>query len=221
MRVLLYSIRYEKRKNEIRKNQQYIAYGFIFHSIVWRMTLLKWGWYRGLWVEGGHAHEHNVETLRPNPFPRYENRWSYYVQSLFYLWIYCYPYWTRDYISVANAPGKSTYFLPIIYVGHPQAILYLITWPIHLFCLLCGTNSHNPPPQKKTTKKQQQTNKKNKTKQNKKKQQRLIKSRQLIDAWWLYMHQWTGLPLVQAIACRLFGAKSVPEPVPTYWWLEQ
>ena len=89
-----------------------------------------------------YAHEHNVETLRPNPFPRYANRWSYYVQSLFYLWIYCYPCWTQDYISVAYAPGKSTYILPIIYVGHPQVILYLITWPIHLFFLLCDSSSH-------------------------------------------------------------------------------
>ena len=31
-----------------------------------------------------------------------------------------------------------------------------------------------------------------------------------------YMHQWTGLALVQVMACRLFGAKPLPEPVLTY-----
>ena len=30
------------------------------------------------------------------------------------------------------------------------------------------------------------------------------------------MHQWTGSALVQIMACRLFGAKPLPEPVLTY-----
>ena len=35
-----------------------------------------------------------------------------------------------------------------------------------------------------------------------------------------YMHQWTGSALVQVMACRLFGAKPLPEPMLTYCQLE-
>ena len=35
-----------------------------------------------------------------------------------------------------------------------------------------------------------------------------------------YMHQWTGSALVQVMACRLFGAKPLPEPMLTYCRLD-
>ena len=35
-----------------------------------------------------------------------------------------------------------------------------------------------------------------------------------------YMHQWTGSKLVQVMACRLFGAKSLPELMLTYCQLD-
>ena len=35
-----------------------------------------------------------------------------------------------------------------------------------------------------------------------------------------YMHQWTGSSLVQVMACRLFGAKPLPEPIPAYCQLD-
>ena len=46
--------------------------------------------------------------------------------------------------------------------------------------------------------------------------------------WWVesspptaaYMRQWTGPPLVQAMACRLIGAKPLPEPVLAYCQLD-
>ena len=34
-----------------------------------------------------------------------------------------------------------------------------------------------------------------------------------------YMRQWTGSTLVQVMACRLFGAKPLPEPMRVYCWL--
>ena len=35
-----------------------------------------------------------------------------------------------------------------------------------------------------------------------------------------YMRQWTGSALVQVMACRLFGAKPLPEPMLTYRQLD-
>ena len=35
-----------------------------------------------------------------------------------------------------------------------------------------------------------------------------------------YMRKWTGSALVQVMACRLFGAKPLPEPMPVYCWLD-
>ena len=35
-----------------------------------------------------------------------------------------------------------------------------------------------------------------------------------------YMRQWTGSALVQIMACRLFGAKPLPEPMLTDYQLE-
>ena len=34
------------------------------------------------------------------------------------------------------------------------------------------------------------------------------------------MHQWTGSALVQVMACHLFGAKPLPEPMLVYWQLD-
>ena len=31
-----------------------------------------------------------------------------------------------------------------------------------------------------------------------------------------YMRQWTGSALIQVMACRLFGAKPLPEPMQSY-----
>ena len=50
----------------------------------------------------------------------------------------------------------------------------------------------------------------------------------LCDAGWVnssppsaaYMRQWTGSALVRVIACRLFGAKPLPEPMLTYCQLD-
>ena len=35
-----------------------------------------------------------------------------------------------------------------------------------------------------------------------------------------YMHQWTGSALVQVMACRLFSAQPLPEPILTYYQLD-
>ena len=35
-----------------------------------------------------------------------------------------------------------------------------------------------------------------------------------------YMRQWTGPSLVQVMACRLFGAKPLPEPMLAYCQLD-
>ena len=35
-----------------------------------------------------------------------------------------------------------------------------------------------------------------------------------------YMHQWTRSALVQVMACHLFGAKPLPEPMLAYWRLD-
>ena len=35
-----------------------------------------------------------------------------------------------------------------------------------------------------------------------------------------YMRQWTGSALVQVMACRLFGAKPLPEPMLIYCQLD-
>ena len=35
-----------------------------------------------------------------------------------------------------------------------------------------------------------------------------------------YMHQWTGSALIQVMACRLFGAKPLPEPLLAYCQLD-
>ena len=35
-----------------------------------------------------------------------------------------------------------------------------------------------------------------------------------------YMRQWTGSSLVQIMACRLFGAKPLPQPMLTYYQLD-
>ena len=35
-----------------------------------------------------------------------------------------------------------------------------------------------------------------------------------------YMRRWTGSPLVQVMACRLLGAKPLPEPMNTYFRLD-
>ena len=35
-----------------------------------------------------------------------------------------------------------------------------------------------------------------------------------------YMRQWTGSSLIQVIACRMFGAKSLPEPILVYCQLD-
>ena len=35
-----------------------------------------------------------------------------------------------------------------------------------------------------------------------------------------YMRQWTGSSLIQVKACRLFGAKQLPEPMPAYCQLD-
>ena len=35
-----------------------------------------------------------------------------------------------------------------------------------------------------------------------------------------YMHQWIGSALVQIMACRLFGAKSLSKPMLDYCWLD-
>ena len=36
----------------------------------------------------------------------------------------------------------------------------------------------------------------------------------------IYVHQWTGSALVQKMACRLFSAKPLPEPMLTYCQLD-
>ena len=35
-----------------------------------------------------------------------------------------------------------------------------------------------------------------------------------------YMHRWTESALVQVMACRLFGAKPLSEPMPAYLWFD-
>ena len=35
-----------------------------------------------------------------------------------------------------------------------------------------------------------------------------------------YMRRWTGSALVQVMACRLFGAKPLPEPMRVYYQLD-